>query len=78
MEQLRKNEGKNVAHRVHSRKIDRAVAKYVAKRMGLRRLTDHKRNRYMTKKDLYHGRRSTNEHYSTFSQRWRELSERIA
>lgn len=78
MKQARKHEGKNQSHRVHCRKIDRAVAKYLAKRMGLQRLTDHRRNRYKTKKDKYHGRNGSNNHMSEFSRRWRELSEKIA
>ena len=77
MKQARRNNSKNVAHRVHSRKIDRAVARYAAKRMGMQRLTDHKRNRYKTKKDKNHGKLTKNNHYSAFSQRWQELTEKI-
>lgn len=78
MKQLRRNKSKNVAHRIHSRKLDRAVARYAAKRIGMARLTDHKRNRYGTKKDKNHGKNATNEHYSSFSQKWRELADKVA
>ena len=78
MKQARRNESKNVAHEVHSRKLDRMVARYAAKRMGLSRLTDRKRNRYKTKKNKNYGKVTQNDHYSVFSQRWRELVQKIA
>lgn len=78
MKQARRNNGKNVAHRVHSRKLDRAVARYAAKRMGMARLTDHKRNRYKTKSDKNHGKLVKNKHFSAFSKRWRELVDKVA
>ena len=78
MKQARRNNRKNTAHPVHSRKIDRAVARYAAKRAGLARLTDHRRNRYKTKKNKFHGRTVKNEHYSAFSQRWREIVQKVA
>ena len=78
MKQARRKDSKNVAHAVHTRKLDRRVARYAAKRLGLSRLTDHRRNRYMTKKDKNHGKTVKNEHFSAFSQRWRELIQKIA
>lgn len=78
MKQARRNEMINVSHRIHNRKIDRRVARYVAKRSGLARVTDHKRNRYKTKKNKNYGKTNDNTHISTFSSLWRELAERIA
>ena len=65
---------KRVSTRIHTRKIDRAVAKYRMKKTGRTHIMSRKRNRYGTKKHPTHGGTVTNEHYSYFSQTWREWS----
>lgn len=63
---------KRVSTRIHTRKIDRMVAKNKMKASGRVHITSRKRNRYGTKKDRTHGSQATNQHYSYFAQHWRE------
>lgn len=57
--------------RIHTRKVDRAVAKYMMKRAGRTQITSNKRNRYKTKKHPTYGGTADNTHYSYFAQNWR-------
>ena len=63
---------KRVSTRVHTRKIDRMVAKNNLKASGRVNITSRKRNRYGTKKDRTHGSQAVNAHYSYFSKNWRK------
>lgn len=68
------NKNKRVSTRVHTRKIDRMVARNAMKASGRVHVTSHKRNRYKTKKDRTHGSQCTNFHYSYFSKNWRAFA----
>lgn len=66
------NKTKRVPTRVHTRKIDRMVARNLMKASGRVHVTNRKRNRYGTKKDRTHGSQAKNLHYSYFSKNWRQ------
>ena len=67
-----KTKYENVAKRVHTRKLDRMVARNEMRRQGLSKVTDRKHNRWHTKKDKNHGRECKRDPQSYFAQHWRE------
>ena len=63
---------KQINVRVHTRKLDRKVARNRMEWSGRTGITENKRNRYGTKKHPTHGGMVKNDHESYFSQHWRE------
>ena len=68
------NKYTRVPTRIHTRKLDRSVARYMMNMRGLQNVAGGKgkRNRYGTKKDSTHGSSAMNTHDSYFSKHWRD------
>lgn len=62
---------KRVSTRIHTRKIDRLVARNKMRASGRRNVTSKEHNRYKTKKNKTFGREVKRDPQSYFAKNWR-------